>query len=260
MGNGIVYKTFIYFLCFSFLLFAGGFPRMAAEATERGLPIGEMTSSGEVKFEARENVWKDVEPMQFPVFQGVRIKTGKGVALIVVAKDIRIEVEQSSLFSFQGDDQFHLFQGRISFRIPSGADMSFRVANLSIGKSLRLQATKDPLVSPRTEETVGSITLHPNGSVTVKSVRGSLSIQTQDRAVLAALSPRQSVTIPSITTSGGQRQMLAQVGAPTTGAPEISTTTYGILAFLGAAALGTGLYFIFEDDDSRRVVIPPTSP
>ncbi|MFB0507329.1 MAG: hypothetical protein ACETWT_11405, partial [Thermodesulfobacteriota bacterium] len=114
MANRIAYKTFIYFLCFSFLVLTGGFPGMAAEATESGLPIGEMTSNGEVKFEARENVWKDVEPMHFPVFQGVRIKTERGLALIVLAKGVQIEVGQNSLFSFQQDDQFHLLQGRMS--------------------------------------------------------------------------------------------------------------------------------------------------
>ena len=260
MKKGIAPKLFIYFLCFSFLLLTGGFPTTVAEATETGLPIGEMTSSGEVKFEARENVWKDVEPIQFPVFQGVRIKTGKGVALIVVAKDIRIEVERSSLFSFQGDDQFHLFQGRVSFRIPSGADMSFRVANLSIGKSLRLQAAKDPLVPPTSEETVGSIILHSNGAVTVKSIRGPLSIQNEDRGVLAALPSRESVTIPSTAASGGQRQMLAQVGEPVEGVPEVSTTTYWVLGVLATIGLGLGIALAFEGDDKDRRALVVTSP
>jgi hypothetical protein len=97
MKKSILSEFFIYLLCFSFLLLTSGFPRRAAEATESGLPIGEMISSGEVKFEARENVWKQVEPIHFPVFQGVRIKTEKGLALIVLSNGNQIEAGQNSL-------------------------------------------------------------------------------------------------------------------------------------------------------------------
>jgi hypothetical protein len=47
-------------------------------------------------------------------------------------------------------------------------------------------------------ETIGSISIHPNGQVTVESIQGSLTILNQDRKVLAALSSKESVTIPSI--------------------------------------------------------------
>jgi len=267
MDKGMAYKIFIYFLCFSFLLLTGGFPRIVAEATESRMPIGEMVSSGDVKFEARENVWKDVEPIHFPVFQGVRIKTEKGQGLIVLSKDIRIEVGQNSLFSLQGDDQLHLFQGAVSFRIPPGAEMSFRVANLSIGRSLPLQATKNPLPSARSEEIVGSINLHHNGAITVKSVRGHLSIQNQDRVLLAALPSKESVTIPSATASGEQRPMVAQVGEYPTGRTALegplwglSTTTWMLLGLGAVTAAGVGIYFAVEDDDHDRLFLVPSSP
>ena len=266
MKNGILSKFFIYFLCFSFLLLTGGFPRMVAEATETGLPIGEMISSGQVKFEARQNVWKKVEPIHFPVFQGVRIKTEKGQALIVLSNEGQIEAGQNSLFSLQHDDQFHLFQGAIAFRIPSGAEMSFKVANLSIGMSFPLQATRSPLVSARSEETVGLITLHPNGSVTVKSIRGPLSIQNQDRVVLAALSSNESVTIPSATALGEERQMVAQVGGeyPTgTAATEellgLSNMTWLFIGIAAVVVAGVVIVFAVADDDDHDFIIP-TSP
>lgn len=236
---------------------------MAAEAKEGGLPIGEMISSGGVKFEARENIWKRVDPFYFPIFEGVKIKTEKGRALIVLVNNSQIEAGQDSLFSFGHDDQFHLIQGRVSFRIPSKADMSLRVANLSIGKSPPLQVAKDPLVSPRSEETVGSIALHPNGAVAVKSMRGPLSIQNQDRVVLAALSPGESTTIPSVTAWGEQRQMVAQAGEYPTGTSALDTPPLGLstwtwmlisLAAIGVA--GAGIALAVEGDDERTVVIP----
>ncbi len=268
MGNAIIYKVFIYFLCFSFLLLSGGFPRTTAEAKERGLPIGEMISRGEVKFEARETVWRKVEPSHFPIFQGVRIKTEKGQALIVLANDSQIDVGQNSLFYFQRNDQCHLFQGGISFRIPSGDEMSFRVGNLSIGKSPQLEAAKNTLISPRSEETVGSIALHPNGSVTVKSIRGPLSIQNQDRLVLAAISPGESVTIPSVTTSGEQRPMVAQVGEYPTGPAVteeilgLSKTTWMFIALAATAAIGGGIALAGTGEDGDDIIIPyvPSCP
>ncbi len=261
MKKGILTKFFIYFLCFSFLLLTGGFPRMAAEAKEIGPPIGEMISSGQVKFEARENVWKNVEPIHFPIFQGVRIKTEKGRALIVLSNDSQIEAGQNSLFSLQHDDQFYLFEGAISFRIPSGADISFRVGQLAIGRPPMLQAAKSPsLISPRSEETVGLITLHPNGSITVKSIRGPLSIQNQDRVILAAIPSKGSVTIPPAAASGEQGVMVAQVGeAGTIGATEellgLSTSTWLWIGVATVAVAGVVIAVAASDGDGDRTVV-----
>jgi len=267
MRKGLAREIFVYFLCFCFLLLTSGFPRMVAEATESGLPIGEMISSGEVKFEARENVWKRTEPAHFPIFQGVRIKTEKGLAFVVLPNDSQIEAGQNSLFTLQDKDQFHLFQGGVSFRIPSGAEISFRVANLSIAKSLPLQAAKSPLAFARSEETVGSITLHPKGSLTVKSIRGPLSIQNQDRVVLAALSSGETVTIPSAVASGEQRQMVAQYGGeyPTgTAATEellvLSDTTWMWIGIAAVAAAGLGIGLSVGGGDGDDAYITPVSP
>jgi hypothetical protein len=68
------------------------------------------------------------------------------------------------------------------------------------------------VVSPKGEETIGSISLHSNGSVTVRSVQGSLSILNEDRVFLAALSSKDSITIPSAMASGKSRTMVAQAG------------------------------------------------
>jgi len=265
MRRGVIYKGFVYVLCFAFLSLTGGFPRMAAEAKERSLPVGEMISSGEVKFEARENVWKNVEPAHFPVFQGVRIKTENGRALVVLTNDTQIEVGQTSLFSIQNHDQVQLFQGGVSFRIPVGADMSFRVGNLFIGRSLSLHAAKTPLDSPRSDETVGSITLQANGAVTVKSIRGPLSIHDQHRVVLAALSRGESVTIPSVTASGKQRIMVAQPAgyppgeAPTEEVLGLSKTTW-VLIGVGTVALvgGVIVWAASDGDDDRAFLVPPS--
>jgi hypothetical protein len=261
-----MYKGFVCFLCSAFLSLTGGLPTMAAEARERSLPVGEMISSGEVKFEARENVWKNVEPAHFPVFQGVRIKTENGRAFVVMTNNTQIEVGQTSLFSFQTHDQFQLFQGGASFRIPVGADMSFQVGNLSIGKPLPLEATKGHLISQRSDETVGSITLQANGAVTVKSIRGSLSIHDQHRAVLAALSHGESVTIPSVTASENQRIMVAQpAGYPTGEAATeeilgLSKTTWMFIGIGTVALVGGVIVWAASEDDDDRVFLLPPSP
>jgi len=114
------------------------------------------------------------------------------------------------------------------------------VGNLSILKSRTLQATKGPSAAPPSdEEMIGSISIHADGSVTVKSMKGKLTIMNQDRVVLAALSSKDSVTIPSITVGGKPPVMVAQVGeavpSEETG-KKGATTVIAVLA--GAAAIG----------------------
>lgn len=238
------FKVFIYFLCGSFLLMMSGFPGVFAEAKDKGVPVGEMVSKGEVKFEARENVWKGVEPSHFPLFQGTKIKTEKGLALVTLSNDSQIEVSPYSLFSAEQNDQFLLSQGSIEFRIPSTSEINFKVGNLSILKSRTLQAAKGFSVAPQSdEETIGSISIHGDGSVTVKSVKGKLTIMNQDQVVLAALSSKESITIPSTTVGVKPPVMVAQVAetvAAGTGTIFGVSATTVVLVVAGAAAV-TGI-------------------
>ena len=236
-------KVFIYFLCGSFLLMMNGFPEMAAEAKEKLLPIGEMVSKGEVRFEARQNVWKGVESSHFPIFQGTKIKIEKGIAFLTLSNNSQIQVSPNSLFFFDQNDRFVLSQGSIEFRIPSASEVDFKVGNLSILKSRTLQATKDPSATPPSEEeTIGSISIHTNGNVTVKCIQGKLTVMSQDRVVLAALSSKDSVTIPFTTVGGKPPVMVAQVGevAAGVGAGTIfgASTMTVIAVVAGAAVIG----------------------
>jgi hypothetical protein len=235
MKKGMVFKAFVYFLSISFLLLTNGFPRIAAEAAERGFPIGEMVSKGEVNFEARENVWKKVESSHFPVFQGVKIKTEKGVAGIALGNNSQIEVGQGSLFSFDQNDRLHLRQGGINFRISPDAELNFKIGNLLVTKSRSLQASKGPIVaSPKNEETIGTISIHSNGAATVKSIRGQLFILDQDRAVLASLSSKDSVTIPSATVKSPSKALVAQAGETAKGLPEAAMVSGAAAGMAGA--------------------------
>ncbi len=236
-------KMFVYFLCLSFLLLTTGFHTTVGEAKETARLLGEMTSRGEVKFEARENVWKNAEPSPFPVFQGVRIRTENGTSVITLNHNRQIEVGQNSLFSFGRNDQINLSRGSLNFRFPSDAELSFRVGDLTIGKYRSFQASKNPSAgSPFSEETIGSISVHPNGSVTVKSIRGSLFIANQEHAVLAALSSKDTVTIPSVTVKSPSRVMVAQAG-DTTSSPEaekgkfLGISTWGWIGIIGGVAV-----------------------
>jgi hypothetical protein len=251
MKNGLI-RSFVYLLCVSFLLMMNGFPRMVAEAKERALPIGEMVSRGEVKFEAKENVWKRVEPSHFPVFQGVKFKTEKGVANIILSDNSQIEIGQNSLLSFERSDRLNLFQGKIDFRIQPNAEIRFKAGKISISTPGTLQAASFSVASPKNEATIGSISIHPNGSISVESVQGFLSVMSQDQVVLAALSSRESVTIPPTTGLTAPKVMVAQVGEtakagdnpgnPSSDFLGLSATTWawvGIaFGFMGVAAIG----------------------
>jgi hypothetical protein len=248
MKKGVIYRSFIYFLSISFLLMMGGFQSLLAEAKEASIPIGEMISKGGVKFEARENVWKEVESTHFPIFQGQRIKTEKGAAIITHSNNSQIEVGSDSLFSFDQNDRFILSQGQIEFRLSSSSEMDFRVGNLSILRSRSLHATKSPsATSVKDAEAMGSIIIHSNGSATIKSIQGKLSVLDQDHIVLASLSSNESVTIPSVTVGGPPRVMVAQVGGEEAGGGEgkgilgLGTTWDWVIGITVVVAAGAGI-------------------
>jgi hypothetical protein len=253
MKRGFAFKAWVYFLCVSFLLLASGFHAMVAEAKEICRPLGEMVSRGEVKFEARKTIWKDVELSQFPIFQGVAIKTEKGASLITLEGNRQIEVGENSLFSFDRNDQMHLTRGTIDFRLPSTAELSFKVGDLTVIKSKSLQASKNPsAVSPNTEATIGSISVHSNGAVTVKSLQGSLSVLNQERVVVAALSSQDTVTFPSVTVNAPPKVMVAQASEKTKDPAESSkflgiplwiwTTTIGVVVVTTVIVIATSAH------------------
>jgi len=229
MKRGFAFKAWVYLLCVSFLFLASGFHTMVGEAKEMGRPLGEMVSRGEVKFESRKAVWKNVELSQFPIFPGMRIKTGKGASLITLEGNRQIEVRKNSFLSFDRSDEIQLTQGTIDFRLPSTAELSFKVGDLTVIQSKSLQASKNPLpVSPKSEATIGSISVHSNGAITIKSLQGSLSVLNQERVVLAALSSKDTVTFPSVTVKVPPREMLAQAGKKTINLDPHSSNFLGI--------------------------------
>jgi hypothetical protein len=259
LKKGLVFKAFVYFLSISFLLLTNGFPRIVAAATEKALLIGEMISMGEVKFEARDKVWKNVDPSHFPIFEGAKIKTEKGTSILALTDNCQIEVGQNSLLTFDRNDRLHLLQGSIDFRIPAAAAMEFRIGNILVLPSRSLQASKSPSIPlPKIEEAIGSIVIHANGAVTVKSLRGTLSILSHDRIALAALSSRDSVTIPSVTVKSPSRIMVAQAWET---AREVESREKrrvpawlwigGSLAAAGAAA-GIGIYLYYDEKREER--------
>jgi hypothetical protein len=271
----LAYETFIYFLCSSFFLSMSGFPGMVTEAKEIEFPIGEMVSRGDVKFEAKGNVWKNIELSHFPIFQKGKIKTQKGTGIVTLANNCQIEVDQNTVLFFDQADRLHLSHGRVNFRIPSETEVMFKVGNLTVTKPRVMQAAKSSgTASPKSEQTIiGSISLHPNGSVTVKSLQGSLSILNEDRVVLAALSSKESITLPSIMASGKSRTMVAQAGEikeerreeKIAGAQEWEYLGLNAIEWIAvgyAAALVGGLIYAFwpEEEKERRAEQAPLCP
>lgn len=258
-------KIFIYFLCISFLLLTDGFHVMVAEAKGVERPIGEMLSTGEVKFESRENVWKNVEPSPFPVFQGVKIKTEKGSAVVTLSNDSQIEVGQSSLLSFDRNDQIHLMQGTLHFRFPSAAESSLKVGNLTVMRYRSLHASQNPSAVQENGDTIGSISVHSNGSLTVKSLQGALSVINQDHVVLATLSRKDAITIPSVTANSPSKVMVAQAGETggvweDSSGPRKKTWLWFLLgAVLVGGAIGGGIA-IYEHNQGHHHEIVPVCP
>ncbi len=222
-------KMFVYFISISFLLMTTGFP-FIANAKERIAPLGEMMSQGDVKFEAKANVWKDVEPSYFPIFQGTKIKTGKGTAVLTLPNNSQIKVSSKSLFSFDQDERFNLMQGSIEFRMPAKSETAIKVGKLWVTNSRSPQTIKNPsAASTKDEEVIGSISIHSNGSVTIKSTQGILSILNQDNVIQTALAAKDSITLPSVVVKGLDEVMVSQ-------APADDPPAWGLL--IGGALFG----------------------
>ena len=265
MKKGSFQKTCIYFVCFSFLLLTSGFPRIAT-AAEKRFPLGEMVSKGDVKFEARDKVWKNVDPSHFPIFQGVKIKTEKGTSILALADNCQIEVGQNSLLTLDQNDRLHLLQGSIDFRIPAAAAMEFKVGALLVLPSRSLQASKSPSVPlPKIEEAIGSILIHPNGALTIKSIKGSLSVLSEDRVLLASLFPKDTVTLPSVIVKTPSRTMVAQAGETARGVEDKEKSGEeawwwiggGLAAAAVAAGIGSAIYYQMHDHERGLPVICP---
>ncbi len=247
MKRGVVYRGFIYFLCFSFLLLMNGLSRIGLEAREVEKPLAEMISRGDVKFEMRENVWKKVESSHFPIFKGMRVKTeAGGSAILRLADNGRIEIHPGSLFSFDSEGRMILTQGSLRFSLPATSDVRFRVGNLSILKARQLQAAHGRSI-PQPEESLisGTLSIHANGSVTVKSHEGRLQVLGPDQTLLAAIPKNDSVTLPSVTVSGPQRVMVAQAGETSTATETTGTflgiSTWGWVGIVAGAAVIAGV-------------------
>jgi hypothetical protein len=269
MKERFVGKMFIYFLCMSFLLLTNGLGTTVAKAREITPAIGAMVSRGNVKFESRQKVWKNVDPSNFPIFEKVKIKIGKGTSIITLENNSQVEVGQNSLFSFDRNDQMHLIEGTVDFRFPPTAELSFKMEGLTVIKYGSVQASKNPApASPNSEDTIGSISVHPNGSVTVKSIQGSLSIVNQEHVVLASLSSKDTVTIPSVAVESPSKVMVARAGGnESSSSPQgplgLSKWEWfwvGLFVAIDAAAIGAGIaiYEHNKDDDDHyyRPVCP----
>ena len=200
-------------LCFTFFLTISGFREAVTQAKDAKFPIGEMISKGGVRFEAKENVWKSIDSSHFPVFEKGKIKTEQGTGRVTLVNSCHLEIAQNSALSFEQVDRVHLTKGRVNFRIPSGKEMTIKVGSLAVTKPRVQQASKGTAIIPaRNIDTVGSITLHSNGSVTIRNLQGSLSIVDQNLVVVAALSSKESITIPATMASGKSYKMMAQAG------------------------------------------------
>jgi hypothetical protein len=237
MKKGLIFKMFVYFLSVSFLLLMNEFPRMIAEANQN-IPVGQMISRGGVKFEVNENAWEKVET-PFPIFEGMKIRTEKGEAVLALAEKTRIEIGSDSLFYFDQRDQFHLLQGKVSFRIQPDVQLRFKVGNLWISKSYPLQTAKGPsVVLTKDKEFAGSILTHSKGSVTVKSIQGPLYVTNQDHVVMASLSSGESITLPSVVASSKSPTMMANAEPKWTEGP---VEEEGFLGLSTWAWVGIGL-------------------
>lgn len=239
-----VIKIFCWYLCLHQVLIWGGFLPRSGWAKDKNPPIGEIIIRGEVQFEAKEKIWKNIDFSYFPLFPGMKIKTKNGFANIFLKSQSHLELSKETLVLIENVDKLHLLQGKIEFRIPGPADLNLQVGKITVLKTPFRQVAKG-FNSFRGGEALGTIIVHPQGSVTIKNLQGNISILDQNQQVLAALSPKDSLTIPAILTHKAPEEKIRPVKIAQVGEEEIvaepekyagiSAKTWGII---GLAALG----------------------
>jgi len=245
MRRRLIFRIFSYFFCVSFFLQMGGFSTILAGEKGRTLPIGEMACGGEVMLEVKEKIWKKVELPYFPIFPGTKIKTEKGSVIISLMNENQIEMGPQTILLFDRKDKIRLFQGQINFRLGSPESISIAVGNLTVARTRPLQAASAGIMVSQTDEAaIGTISVHPNGSVTIQSAQGQFMVLSPQQATLASLSPKESLTIPSRIIESPPTEKtpeikLAQVGelGPVGG----ETGTYWGLPWWGWGLIGLGV-------------------
>lgn len=244
MRHRFSFQVFSFFLCVSFLLQGGGISAILAQEKGKNFPIGEMLSRGEVKFEAREKIWQKVDPSYFPIFEGSKIKTENGSALISLKNDIQIEMGANTVLFFDRRDQIQLFQGHLIFRINSPEGISIRVGKITVANSPSRAASTSMVVSKRDGADIGAIRFHSDDSVTIRSTQGQFRVLNPQGVTLATLSPQESLSLPPGVLENPpnekSQKMLAQVGEiPPTPSPEEAETYLGLSKWTwGAIGLG----------------------
>jgi len=170
---------------------------------EMSFPIGRMISQGNVRMEVKEKIWRTVESPYAPVLKGNKIKVEQGTATISLSNNSLIEVRPNSLLSFEQEAQLNLLEGGIHFKIPSTAQMTFKIGALSVTKPYPLISQKGTAKAlTGEEETHGSLFLFPDGSLGVRSVHGSLLILDHENRVLTTPPSNEPITIPQKILSG----------------------------------------------------------
>jgi hypothetical protein len=248
MGHRFSFKVFSYFLCVSFLLHVGGVSGILAEEKGKNFPVGEMVSRGEVKYEAREKAWQKVEPSYFPIFQGSKIKTEKGSAIISLKSDIQIEMGANTVLFFDRRDRIQLFQGHLNFRVNSPEGISIRVGKITIASTPPRSASAGMGVSGKDTPDMGTIRVHSNDSVTIQSTQGQWMVLNPQGVILATISPKESLSLPpgivdNPPSEKTQKMMFAQVGeiSPT---PEEAETYWGLSKWAWGG-IGLGVLALF---------------
>ena len=244
MRRGFITRFLTYFICVSFFLQMGGFSEILAEEKVKNFPVGGMVSRGEVKFEAKEKIWKKVEPSYFPVFQGSKIKTENGAAIISLVNDNQIQMGPNTVLFFDGGNEIRLLQGHINFRIGSQEGISIKVGKVTVANSPYSHVASTTLsVSKKKAADIGTIFVHSNDSVTIQSDQGELFVFNQQRVALATISSKESLRIPSKVIENppaekDPKMIFAQVGEIT---PTPEEETYLGLSKWTWVAIGGGI-------------------
>ena len=208
-------------LSFTFWSMASVFPPGVQGAV---FPVGLATGSKEAQIMLDGRPWATLGGPSTPVFDGTMLRTGNGVALVLLNDGTQLELQPRSVLTISGSRLslvIKVANGRVLFNLPSStstvlvtpaAHYSSPASSLRAGRAaIRVAAGS---ANPGSSDQVGEIVVTQRGGSRIGLMRGEMIARPLNESGLHVVKAGQSVTIPKIGDSDPSSAILLAQALP----------------------------------------------
>jgi len=190
---------------------------VGAQAIE--LPLGLAAGSREAQITLDGKQWTPMTSSSSPLYDGAIIRTGNGVASVLLKDGTQLEFQPRSVMGISGSRAAPVVKiaiGRVLFRLPASSQ------TVLITSSVRYQGMASPMtdtppsirvaaVSPSSSDRIGEIVVTQRGASRIGLRQGEMFAKSVSHPGLHIVKAGQSVSIPQVGASDPSfRALLAQ--------------------------------------------------